>query len=140
MGYEMKSEWDIDLAKKSTNMISNHTSSLAYMDDTVWISDNKEHMQQIIEVAEFFFDINLITVNASKSDLIVINSASTREENAIDFVESQLIPYEPETAVRYLGVWISEDGKKKEQENKLIDKVIKTTNILRRKKLTNKQV
>jgi ribonuclease HI len=140
MGYKMECEWDIDLAKKSTNMMSNHTSSLAYMDDTVWISDNKEHMQQIIRVAESFFNINLITVNASKSDLIVINSKNTREENAIDFVESRLIPHEPDTAIRYLGIWISGDGKKKEQENKLIDNISRTTNILRRKKLTDKQI
>jgi hypothetical protein len=39
-----------------------------------------------------------------------------------------------------LGIWISEDGKKKVQLNKLTDNIIKMTSILRRKKLTDKQL
>ena len=110
------------------------------MDDTVWIADTKEYMQQITRVAESFFDLNLITVNSSKSDLIVINSTNDRETNAIDFVQSTLLPHEPEDAIRYLGIWVSEDGKKKEQLDKLTNNIIKMTNILKRKKLTDKQL
>ena len=140
MEYNIQVTWNVNLAKKTTNKLSNQTSSLAYMDDTVWIADTKEHMQQITRVAESFFDLNLITVNSSKSDLIVINSTNDRETNAIDFVQSTLLPHEPEDAIRYLGIWVSEDGKKKEQLNKLTNNIVKMTNILKRKKLTNKQL
>src|SRR4051812_14798447 len=120
--------------------MSKQTSSLAYMDDTVWIANTKEHMQQMTKVAESFFELNLITINTSKSDLIVLNSIHDREANTIDFVNSTLVPHEPEIAIRYLGIWISEDGKKKVQIEKLTDNIIKMTNILRGKRLTDKQL
>src|SRR3954470_9949383 len=77
IGYTMKIEWNTNLAKKTTASLVSEISSLAYMDDTVWITDSAEHMQQLTRVVESFFDLSLITVNASKSDLIVINSNKT---------------------------------------------------------------
>ncbi|RHZ83722.1 hypothetical protein Glove_88g117 [Diversispora epigaea] len=56
------------------------------------------------KIAESFFDLNLITVNATKSDLIVLNSVNTMEENVIDFVDSRLIPHEPDSVIQYLGL------------------------------------
>ncbi|RHZ63860.1 hypothetical protein Glove_327g14 [Diversispora epigaea] len=55
-------------------------------------------------------------------------------------MDSRLTPHEPDSAIQYLGVWISEDGQKQEQNNKLRERVMTTTNVLKRKKLTDKQV
>ncbi|RHZ74829.1 hypothetical protein Glove_219g90 [Diversispora epigaea] len=138
---------------KTMGHLQSHISSLAYMDDTVWIANSKEQMQKLIKVAKSFFDLILIIlsqgqisfddmyiVNAAKLDLLILNSKNTRKENAIDFVNSKLMSHKARSSVRYLGVWISTDGRKEEQKKILIEKVIKSTNILRCKQLTDKQL
>ncbi|CAG8818363.1 9346_t:CDS:2, partial [Dentiscutata erythropus] len=114
-------------------------SSLAYMDDTVWITQNKQQMQEILEIVQEFFDINKITVNASKSELILVNGHKEDHKNGIDFMENKIIPKKPSEAVRYLGIWIQENGKKTYQKSLIKEKVFRTTSIMNRKQLTDKQ-
>ncbi|RHZ86992.1 hypothetical protein Glove_41g123 [Diversispora epigaea] len=93
-----------------------------YMDDTVWITNNKTSMEMITKVVEEFFDITRIQINTSKSELIVIrnykdkiNESKVKQE--INFAGSIIKPTNQQEAVRYLGIWVTEDRKKKHQQN-----------------------
>ena len=43
------------------------------MDDTTWIANSKEELQQITNTAEEFYTINDIQTNPTKSFLLIIN-------------------------------------------------------------------
>ncbi|CAG8788527.1 15428_t:CDS:2, partial [Dentiscutata erythropus] len=76
------------------------------------ITQNKQQMQEILEIVQEFFDLNKINVNAFKSELILVNGHKEDYKNGIDFMKNQIIPKKSTEAVRYLGVWIQENGKK----------------------------
>ena len=43
----------------------------AYMDDSTWLANKKETLEQILEIADQFFTLNNIKVNKEKSELLV---------------------------------------------------------------------
>lgn len=45
----------------------------AYMDDTVFLESSKTRMQKTVDIANEFYQINDININAKKSELIIIN-------------------------------------------------------------------
>src|SRR5271170_4674461 len=57
--------------------------SLAYVDDTGWLADSKEHLQAIMDHASDFFCITDIELNLEKCDLLVINKAYQAEHDMI---------------------------------------------------------
>jgi hypothetical protein len=44
---------------------------MAYMDDTQWITESQENLEQILLIADSFYILNDIQVNKLKSDLIL---------------------------------------------------------------------
>src|SRR4051812_4457312 len=108
------------------------------MDDTVWFVKDRAAMEQIVEIVESFFKTINIQINATKSELIIINGDKTDKEQGIEIVGSIVKPTRKE-AIRYLGVWLTEKGDKFFQERKIQEKVNMTMNMIRFKKLTNKQ-
>ena len=57
--------------------------NLTYMDDTTWISDNKDNMLKKLEIADSFNCFNSILVNKKKSKLIVINENKEEKEKGL---------------------------------------------------------
>src|SRR6185436_18474852 len=112
--------------------------SMAFMDNTVWVTKDKEEMEEILEVAESFFKLNKIKVNPMKSELLIINSKAEDKVQGIDFMNNKIIPKQKE-AVRYLGVWINEKGGKKFQKELINEKVTMTTSLMMGKHMTDKQ-
>ena len=52
-------------------------SSLAYVDDTVWVACSKLQAQRMLDLAMDFFYINDIAINVKKTVLMVINPSSS---------------------------------------------------------------
>src|SRR5688572_551888 len=50
-----------------------HLATSAYMDDTLWIDETREGLQETLGLSIEFFRINDIQINRCKSELIVIN-------------------------------------------------------------------
>lgn len=65
----------------STNqLLTYHTSVLAYMDDTLWLAPDKQTMQHIVTTAESFYNMANITVNSTKS---ILATNQTKDLNPI---------------------------------------------------------
>ncbi|RHZ58966.1 hypothetical protein Glove_366g12 [Diversispora epigaea] len=60
-------------------------------------------------------------------------------EKGLNFIDNQIIPTRPSEAVRYLGVWVQENGKKTYQKKLIEEKIHQTVSIMIRKRLTDKQ-
>ncbi|KAI1285631.1 hypothetical protein EDD11_000738, partial [Mortierella claussenii] len=41
--------------------------ALAFVDDTTWVSDSQENMQEILDVATSFFVLNGVEINTKKT-------------------------------------------------------------------------
>ncbi|CAG8803920.1 8025_t:CDS:2, partial [Dentiscutata erythropus] len=94
---------------------------------------------EILKIVEEFFTLNKIKVNVSKSELIIINGSKENKINGVNFINDTIIPAKPSEAVRYLGIWLQENGKKIYQKKLIEEKVSKTTTTMIRKQLTDKQ-
>src|SRR5260364_134594 len=61
---------------------------IAYANDTTWIARDQETLGKTIQLAEQFYRINNIKVNANKSKLVVLNPPAMRPD--VKFGESTI--------------------------------------------------
>src|SRR3954447_1543753 len=54
-GYRQQIVWNTDPTKDSPVVISEHTPTLAYMDDTFWIAKSRLDLEHIIDSANSFY-------------------------------------------------------------------------------------
>src|SRR6266496_5715296 len=45
--------------------------SIAFMDDTQWLTDSKNKLERILKIADSFYTLNDIQVNKDKSELVI---------------------------------------------------------------------
>jgi hypothetical protein len=85
--------------------------ALAFVDDTTWISDSRPNMQSTLDIAQSFFNLHGVEINAKKTELLVINPNKS-VETPLQFGNppSALIPKGPRDSTRILGVWVSASG------------------------------
>ncbi|CAG8739147.1 12749_t:CDS:2, partial [Gigaspora margarita] len=81
--------------------------TLAFADDTTWVAENKEQMEETIKIAKEFFEINDIQINTKKSKLLVLNRPKKREPNMIKLCGSLVQEEKQNLITRFLGIWIS---------------------------------
>ncbi|GBC37735.2 hypothetical protein GLOIN_2v1785617 [Rhizophagus irregularis DAOM 181602=DAOM 197198] len=79
----------------------------AYMDDTIFLESSKYRMQEIVDIANEFYLINDIDINAKKSELIIINPTVEKQEQNIELGRDRSIVQATNDEIRYLGVWFS---------------------------------
>ncbi|PKY32055.1 hypothetical protein RhiirB3_449969 [Rhizophagus irregularis] len=73
-GYEMIVTWQNDINNPTTwTQYKLQVPICAYMDDTVFLESSKFRMQKIVDIANEFYLINDININAKKSELIIVN-------------------------------------------------------------------
>src|SRR6185436_16783481 len=110
------------------------------MDDTVWVANNKYNLQKMLNITQEFCNIVDIAINPSKSQVIHINPKSEEKNSPIIINEQAVIPVGKNEPVRYLGVWLTQSGKKTFQRNLISTKVTNACRILNWKKATDKQI
>src|SRR5581483_9344841 len=103
-GYNMSSKWTSDYNTNTIKEKEITLGSIVYMDDTTWMAKGKKEMERILQIAEKFYYINDIEVNAEKSKLIVLNTK--KRELKIDLMGKQITASKEEKAERFLGSWI----------------------------------
>jgi hypothetical protein len=144
-GYTMKTEWWENLPTYISKLpLRKHKhqlriTSTAFVDDTTWYTNNKKNMQSILDKASEFFFINDIQANGEKFTLICINASKQDRQEGVKLSNIKVFPLKKDEAARILGVWITEDGKKGFQKNLIKEKVQTFTNILKWKKISDKQ-
>jgi len=80
LGVTTQIKWPSKNVNKPTYTITHRTAASAFVDDTVWITKNKTQAQTVINISNEFFALNDIKINGAKSELMVINSTLSREE------------------------------------------------------------
>jgi len=70
LGYNMTHQWKPDVSTSDTLTNSIKISTLAYMDDTLWIAKSNDDLTEIMKIADSFYDLNFIKVNWDKSVLL----------------------------------------------------------------------
>ena len=141
LGYYLKSHSSTNILDRNLSYTRAHVPCLAYMDDTLWLSKSKDDLNDIMLIADSFYELNDIKVNWDKSLLLT----SLPIQNAINFKLSNqnniwLKPADPKVPVRYLGIWISIRQNKKFIYQQVKDEITKSTIIMHRKRLTDKQL
>ena len=114
-GYESTVSWKADLMEKKELREKCTISVAAYVDDTSWIARGKQQMQNFLNTAMEFFNINDVEINPKKTKVIAINASSQNRNTPLLFGSptTELQVAQKEEGVRVLGVWFSEDGKLK---------------------------
>ena len=87
-------------------------SSLAYVDDTVWVACSKSCARHMLSLAMEFFQLNDIAINVKKTVLMVVNPTNDPTVDPLQF-GSPALPLHPMSrseGTRYLGCHISADG------------------------------
>ncbi|RHZ60928.1 hypothetical protein Glove_350g64 [Diversispora epigaea] len=83
----------------------------AYIDDTNWITPNKQNMEEILTIVNEFYQMNNITINKSKLYLIAINANPQTKSEGILMGDEMLYPVADDYLVRSLGVYVTKNGK-----------------------------
>src|SRR6185295_14617268 len=69
-GYTMSTTWPTRLLPLKTQNLNTSISVLAYMNDTLWISQSKPELEQILQTATSFYQMANIQINLAKSIFI----------------------------------------------------------------------
>ena len=71
LGYKLEEKYKKNiydrLYQEDTFMIG----SIAFMDDTQWLTDSKNKLERILNIADSFYTLNDIQVNKDKSELVI---------------------------------------------------------------------
>ncbi|CAG8826477.1 36810_t:CDS:2, partial [Gigaspora margarita] len=106
-------EWEEMLRDLSTNLVPEHYQSvLAFANDTTWISNSKDQMEKIIELAESFYTLNSIEINNKKSKLVVLNFEKEKQENFLLLNNTKIFAKNKNNITRFLSIWINTQLKK----------------------------
>ena len=145
--YTMKHCWKPNLTNNQIIEIKKSINAIAYMDDTTWLANSKTSLKSTLTIAQEFYELNGILVNKEKSVLMVINP---RKDHVKDYdIPLQLVfgnntinikPLQPKESTRFLGMWVNAQGDKEFVRNQIRSEVIKITNVLKKKQVTDKQI
>src|SRR5437762_809197 len=113
------------------------------MDDTTWITETKESLEEILKIADNFYNLNNIKVNKEKLELLVnIPDDPYIYDYPITLKFGQkrirITPKKHKESARILGIWVNLDSDHKFDIQQCKNEVIRVANILKRKLLTNK--
>ena len=78
-----------------------NTSVLAYIDDSLWIAQDQNSLQNILETANTFYNLHNIKVNPTKS-LLITNLKNTN--STIIFNREEIPIVQPILLFKYLSI------------------------------------
>ena len=134
-GYTLSTTWQPCLTYPSTNHLHTSISVLAYMDDTIWITQSKEELDKIINTATSFYNMANIQINPTKSTFI-----SKQPSASISFLHSNLASIPIHQPFKFLGCWFTLNNKHTQQIKLIQDEAIQLANIANTKNITDKQI
>jgi ribonuclease HI/endonuclease/exonuclease/phosphatase family metal-dependent hydrolase len=139
-GYTMECTWKPNFQISEEKTIQLRTATIAFMDDTTWISRSKENLQKILDEARDFYRANDSQINSNKSILIVINGKEKESKSVQAGLNKELVTVlDNKETTRFLGIWIGSKEHKKATINKIKQDINKIITALKGKKATDKQ-
>src|SRR5918994_1230922 len=107
LGFKSKVTWKPNLLCNETSTLESHVPALAYMDDTLWMGNSKDDLNDILNIADSFYNLNSIKVNWDKSILLSSLPISTAVQFQFNNNPLWITSMDPKVPIRYLGIWIS---------------------------------
>ncbi|CAG8721420.1 12492_t:CDS:2, partial [Rhizophagus irregularis] len=128
-----------------SNIINQHILSMAYMDNTQWLSESKDNLEKILEIADDFYNFTDIQVNKQKSELLLrIQNPNFKYNDDIQLnFENQQIAIKPvhqSQSVRILGVWFNMNCSQRYVIDQIKEEILKLALCMKYKRLTDKQI
>jgi hypothetical protein len=134
-GYTLSTTWPTSLSPLKTQNLNTSTSVLAYMDDTLWISQSKLELEKTLQTATSFYQMANIQINSSKSIFISNQSKTTTQ-----FFNSTLTSIPANQPFKFLGCWFTLNNKQTAQIKLIQEESFQLINIASTKKITDKQI
>ncbi|CAB5369186.1 unnamed protein product [Rhizophagus irregularis] len=113
LGFKMEAKEYIDVYENLYRLRSITFPGCAYMDDTGFITNNKNNLERILKIADSFYKLNDIKINKQKSELLLRKNISKKKplddivkiKFGKDIIEVK--PTHRNRSSRFLGVWIN---------------------------------
>jgi hypothetical protein len=141
LGYSMSHKWKPDVSTSAIATNSIKISTLAYMDDTLWITKSQKDLTDIMKIANSFYDLNFIKVNWDKSVLLT-NKDTLCQSISLPSINGGITihPRLTNESIKYLGVWISLGSNKAFINKSLANKIKSAVAVMTPKRLMDKQI
>src|SRR2546429_2123332 len=113
------------------------------MDDTTCVTDSQPHLEEMLSIADDFYQLNNIKVNKEKSVLMAKQqNKKNMDPIALTFGNEQITitPTSYQESTRFLGVWLNLAGNRQFVIQQARDEVLSTINVLKTKFITDKQL
>ncbi|CAB4442142.1 unnamed protein product [Rhizophagus irregularis] len=145
LGYNLQATYKDNIYDLEHNIINQQISSMAYMDDTQWLSESKDNLEKILEIADDFYNFTDIQVNKQKSELLLRIQHSNFNYNDnihLNFGNQQITikPVHPSQSIRILGVWFNMNCSRRFIIDQIREEVHKLALCMKYKHLTDKQI
>jgi ribonuclease HI len=145
LGYTLSHSFKQDLYNNETITLEVNIPQTAYMDDTTWLSNSKQNLEQILQVADSFNELNHIQVNKEKSRLLLSKSAFKYvNQGLIDITYGQkclsIKPLNPNESMKILGVWFNMNKDRKFNIQLAKTEMQQFVRNIKYKRLTDKQM
>ncbi|GBB84289.1 hypothetical protein RclHR1_01090028 [Rhizophagus clarus] len=107
LSYILKDCWPNNLAL-NTKEYWLKVGGIAFTDDTVWITNSQTEITCIIDISNSFYQLNDIKINGNKSELLVWNSKTLKDQLQITIgLDSNIIKADTLMQYsRYLAIYI----------------------------------
>ena len=115
--------------------------NLVFVDNTVWITNSHQAMQQILNTASQFYNMCDIEINSKKTEVIYYKPTEIppTTELYIRTTSNQIQILPPNICTKYLGLYINANGTFNTQLNKIRSDITLISNLLNRKCIIDKQ-
>ena len=139
LGYTMTHTWKQDIFRYETSTLTQEIPSLAFIDDTTWITPSQNNLEKILDIADDFYRITNTAINKDKSKLIT-NKKIQSDNIDLKFGDNSINIEISKEPIRFLGVWISLNKQNSKVTKMVKEEIKKFTNIIKRKPITDKQM
>jgi hypothetical protein len=145
LGYKLSTKKILNLYENIEQEYKILFPCMAYMDDTNLFSNNQQELEEILQIADDFYNLNDIQINKDKSELLLRKSNHSfnySEKIKIKFGHQfvNITPTPKNSSIRVLGVWFNAFNKRDFIIKQAQDEIRNlSNNILKTKVITDKQ-
>src|SRR5439155_20015497 len=107
LGYTLQYQYRSNLYDDALTTAKENVSTLAFMNDTTWITDSQPHLEEMLSIADDFYQLNNIKVNKEKSVLMAKQqNKKNMDPIALTFGNEQIMitPIFYQESTHFLGV------------------------------------
>src|SRR5438034_3916117 len=148
LGYRIVEKYKKNINDRIYEEESFHMTSLAYMDDTQWITDSQTKLEKILKIADSFYNLNDIQVNKEKSELLIkkkkIRNETFSYNKKIKIIygnaQIEIKPKHPSESIRIMGVSFNTKNNQNFVVGQAKEEIWNLSNLMKNKRITDKHL